>query len=272
VTFGGTAATSVTFNSATQLTAITPARSAGLVNVVVTNPDTQSATATNAFTYTVPGPLLVSVSPASGVTTGGTTVTLTGSGFQNGATVTFDGIAATGVTFVSSTQLTAVTPAHATESVEVRVTNPDTQNSRKDPGFFYSPAPAPTALYTLTPCRVFNTRDANGPLGGPVLGPLAERTFDVDGTCGIPSNAVALVVNLTVFDPVALGNLSVYPGNAFYLGTSVLNFQAGIVRANNVIIRLATDGSGTITVRNGSAGNAHVILDVMGYLLDDPDQ
>lgn len=271
VTFGGTAATSVTFNSATQLTAVTPTRSAGLVNVVVTNLDTQSATATNAFTYTVPGPLLVSVNPASGLATGGTTVTLTGSGFQNGAAVTFDGIAASSVTFVSSTQLTAVTPAHAMESVEVRVINPDTQSSRKDPGFFYAPVPAPTALYTLTPCRLINTRDPNGPLGGPVFAAFAERTFDVAGTCGIPADAVALVVNLTVFDPVALGNLSVYPGNAFYLGTSVLNFQAGLVRANNAIIQLATDGAGTITVRNGSAGNAHVILDVMGYLLDDPD-
>ena len=271
VTFGGTASSAVTFNSATQLTAATPARAAGLVDVVVTNPDTQSATATNAFTYVVPGPLLVSVSPASGVTTGGTTVTLTGSGFQNGAAVTFDGVAATGVTFLSPTQLTAVTPAHATESVEVRVVNPDTQSSRKDPGFFYSPVPAPTALYTLTPCRLINTRDPNGPLAGPVFSAFAERTFDVAGACGIPADAVALVVNLTVFDPLALGNLSVYPGNAFYLGTSVLNFQAGIGRANNAIVRLATDGSGTIGIRNGSAGNAHVILDVMGYLLDDPD-
>ncbi|HJX28880.1 MAG TPA: hypothetical protein VJ885_13295, partial [Thermoanaerobaculia bacterium] len=116
-----------------------------------------------------------------------------------------------------------------------------------------------------------NTRDPNGPLAGPVFSAFAERTFDVAGACGIPADAVALVVNLTVFDPLALGNLSVYPGNAFYLGTSVLNFQAGIGRANNAIVRLATDGSGTIGIRNGSAGNAHVILDVMGYLLDDPD-
>jgi hypothetical protein len=271
VTFGGTASPLVSFVSSTQLTATTPARSAGLINVVVTNPDAQGVTATNAFTFLAPAPAVNAVTPNSGLTTGGTAVALNGTNFQSGATVTFDGIPATSVTFVNSTQITAVTPAHATGSVEVVVTNPDTQSGSKDPAFFYSPAPAPTALYTVPPCRLINTRGSNGPLGGPIFAPLAERIFDVTGSCGIPNDAVALVINLTVFDPTALGNLSVYPGNAFYLGTSVLNFQAGIVRANNAIVRLATDGSGTIGIRNGSAGSSHVILDVIGYLLDDPD-
>ena len=272
VTFGGTASPLVSFHSATQLTALTPARSAGLVNVVVTNPDAQSAKAINAFTFAVPSPAVNAVTPTSGPITGGTTVSLNGTDFQNGATVTFDGIPATGVTFINSTQIMAVTPAHATGSVEVEVTNPDSRSGSRNPAFFYSPAAAPTALYTVTPCRLINTRDPNGPLGGPIFAPVAERIFDVTGSCGIPNDAVALVINLTVFDPTALGNLSVYPGNAFPLGTSVLNFQAGVVRANNAILRLATDGSGTIGIRNGSAGWSHVILDVMGYLLDDPDQ
>jgi hypothetical protein len=52
VKFGGTAATSVVVVSGTQITATTPAHAAGAVNVVVTNPDTQTGTLTNGYTYT----------------------------------------------------------------------------------------------------------------------------------------------------------------------------------------------------------------------------
>jgi hypothetical protein len=93
VSFGGTAATSVTFTSATQLTAVTPAHAAGSVGVTVTNPDTQTGTLSNAFTF-VPPPTVSSVAPSSGPTAGGTTVTITGANFQSGATVTFGGEAA----------------------------------------------------------------------------------------------------------------------------------------------------------------------------------
>jgi hypothetical protein len=51
VLFGATAATSVTFNSATSLTAIAPAHAAGTVAVTVTNPDTRNATLNGAFQY-----------------------------------------------------------------------------------------------------------------------------------------------------------------------------------------------------------------------------
>lgn len=53
-TFGGTAATSVTFVNSTTITCTTPAHAAGLVNVVVTNPDAQSGTGTNVFTFASP--------------------------------------------------------------------------------------------------------------------------------------------------------------------------------------------------------------------------
>jgi hypothetical protein len=118
VTFGGTAATGVTFVSATQIDATTPAHAAGAVDVTVTNPDTQSGTFIDGYTY-VPAPTVTSVSPNNGLTSGGTAVTITGTDFVSGATVTFDGIAATGVTFVSSTQITATTPAHAAGAVDV---------------------------------------------------------------------------------------------------------------------------------------------------------
>jgi hypothetical protein len=122
VTFGGTAATNVTVVSATSITATTPAHAAGAVNVVVTE-SSGSGTLTNGFTYTNSAPTVTVVSPNSGSTNGGTAVTITGTNFVSGATVTFGGTAATSVTVVSSTSITATTPAHAAGAVNVVVTD-----------------------------------------------------------------------------------------------------------------------------------------------------
>ena len=74
-------------------------------------------------------PILSAISPASGPTSGGTAVTLTGQNFASGATVTFGGVAATSVVVVNATQITANTPAHAQGSVNVVVANPDGQSA-----------------------------------------------------------------------------------------------------------------------------------------------
>jgi plastocyanin len=74
----------------------------------------------------LPVPAVTGVNPASGATTGGTTVTVAGTNFENGATVSFGGAMATSVTFVNSGTLTATLPPHAAGVVDVTVTNPDT--------------------------------------------------------------------------------------------------------------------------------------------------
>ncbi len=144
VTFGGAAATGVTVTSSTQITAVTPAHSAGSVDVIVTNADGQSGTLASGFTYTTPlpnpAPTVSSVTPNSGATTGGTPVTIIGANFAAGATVTFGGAAATSITVTSSTQINAVTPAHAVGAVDVTVTNSDGQSGTLAGGFTYSQA------------------------------------------------------------------------------------------------------------------------------------
>lgn len=268
VSFGGTAAASVTFNSATQLTAVTPSRAAGLVGVTVTNPDTGNATASNAFTFDA-APAILAVTPNNGPTAGGTSVLITGTGFQSGAAVSFGGTAAASVTFNSSTQLTAVAPAHAMGTVSLSVTNPDTQNSTRTNGFFYAPPPEATDFYTLTPCRIFDSRLPVGTWGGPVLSAGGERAFAMAGLCGIPADATAVTVNITVVTPAAGGYLSIDPGNAFFLGTAVMTFQTGEILSNNATVLLATDGSGSIRLLNGSTGTTHVIVDVTGYYAEE---
>jgi hypothetical protein len=77
----------------------------------------------------LPVPTLTAISPTSGPLTGGTAVTLTGTGFVSGATVRFGTTAAASVTVLSATSLTAVTPAQAAGTVAVTVTNPDAKSA-----------------------------------------------------------------------------------------------------------------------------------------------
>jgi IPT/TIG domain len=80
-----------------------------------------------------------SAGPSSGPVAGGTTVTLSGSGFATSASVSFGGIAASSVVVVSSTQLRAVTPAHASGTVSVTVTeSPHNQSATLAGGFTYT--------------------------------------------------------------------------------------------------------------------------------------
>ncbi len=87
-------------------------------------------------------PTLSGISPTSGPTAGGTAVTLAGTGFLAGATITFGGAAATAVTVVSPTQITATTPADSAGAVNVVVTNPNGLSGTLTTGFTFT-APDP---------------------------------------------------------------------------------------------------------------------------------
>ena len=147
-TFGGTAATALSVASATSISATTPAHAAGAVNVAVMC-TAGSATLTGAFTYAA-AVTIISVSPSSALP--GATITINGSGFQNGASVTFNGAASPAVTFVSATTLQAVVPNIATGAATIVVTNPDASTASFS-GFTVAsiaiPAMSPSALLLL---------------------------------------------------------------------------------------------------------------------------
>jgi hypothetical protein len=84
-----------------------------------------------------PAPTVTTISPSSGPASGGTPVTVTGTGFQSGAAVTIGGTATTGVTVVSSTSITATTPAHAAGAADVVVKNTDNQTGTLSGGYTY---------------------------------------------------------------------------------------------------------------------------------------
>jgi hypothetical protein len=124
------------------------------------------------------------------------------------------------------------------------------------------------SFYTVTPCRLLDTRNPTGPLGGPVLSSGQVRNFPLQGaSCQIPATAKAVSVNATTVVPSANGFLVAYPGDAAAPGTSSLNFDAGGVRANNAVLGLSRDGDGSCNVLAvvGGGGQVHFILDVNGY-------
>ncbi|MEO6260139.1 MAG: IPT/TIG domain-containing protein [Thermoanaerobaculia bacterium] len=98
-----------------------------------------------------PAPVINAVTPTSGPTTGGTTVSIAGGNFQTGATVRFGGVAATGVNVTSSSNLTAVTPSHAVGAVDVVVTNPDGQAVAVSGAFTYTTPVSGPSITSVAP-------------------------------------------------------------------------------------------------------------------------
>jgi hypothetical protein len=211
VRVGSTSATGVTFLSATQVRANTPAGSAGVTSVQVTNPDTQSATLNSAFTYVAPAPTVTSVSPNTGTTLGGTTITINGTNFVSGATVRVAGTSATGVTFLSATQVRANTPAGTAGAASIQVTNPDTQSATLASAFTYvtPTAPAPS-LTTVSP--------STGPAAGGTLITLGGSNFVSGATVrvnGVLATGVTFVsaAQLRATTPAGSGLASVQVTN-----------------------------------------------------------
>lgn len=183
VSFGGSAASNVSFVNSSLLKVTTPAHAAGAVNVVVTNPDGGSATLASGFTFGTSSLTVSSVSPISGPAVGGTTVTISGTNFQTGVSVTFGGLAATSVTLSNSSTIVAVTPAHGSGSVDVAVTNSNGQSTTLSAGFAFHSidliwnAPT-TSTVTVAGYNVYRGNASTGPFGR-ISGstPLANTSF-----------------------------------------------------------------------------------------------
>lgn len=134
------------------------------------------------------------------------------------------------------------------------------------PFLWTAPAQAAgTDYYSLSPCRLLDTRATAGPFGGPNLPANASRSFAVGGRCGVSSAAVAVAVNITVV-PASSGYLSFGATGAPRPTASAINFRSGIVRANNAILPLGTAGG--VTVYSGTGADISVIVDVFGYFAD----
>jgi hypothetical protein len=153
----------------------------------------------------------------------------------------------------------------ATPMVHPVMAGGDLSSSRQWTVVVSGPATA-TRFHTLPPCRVLDTRNAVGPWGGPILNGGLPRTFALAGRCGIPATARAVSANVTVVGSSVPGNLRAYPSDIVEPGTSLMNFRAGQVRANNAVLPVSRDGQAGIVLRpDMGGGTVHVLVDVNGY-------
>jgi hypothetical protein len=242
VSVGGAPCTAVNVSSASQLTCITPAGAAGAVNVIATTPGGPS----NAITYTFDSaPSVTTVSPLRGPVAGGTTITLTGTGYMVGSTaVSVAGQACAAVNVASATSLTCVTPAAAAGAANVIVTT------------LGGPGPAATFTYDAIPTANFIS-----PSGGPLAGGttltiggtgfvIGSTTVFVAGVACVSVN-VASATSLTCDTPAGVaGTASVVvttPGGPSNAVPFVYNVVPGLAAVDPFAGPLA--GGLTITLR-----------------------
>ena len=116
----------------------------------------------------------------------------------------------------------------------------------------------------VTPCRIADTRNAAGPLGGPALAAGSSRDFAVPlSACGIPASAAAYSLNVTVVPAGPLGYLSVWPAGQSQPVVSTLNSLDGRIKANAAIVPAGLNGAFTLFATDLT----HVIVDINGYFI-----
>jgi len=199
-------------------------------------------------------PVISSVSAPSSIPAGGTaTLSVTATGgvlyeWFNGTAPNVSNPVGTGAT------LNVIPPASPT-LYWVRVSNAcGSVNSSSVPVSLVVPA----KFYTLTPCRVYDSRNGGSPLQG------GQSRYVEAYWCGVPYGARAVAVNVTAVSPPAGGWLTLFPAvTSIVPATSTLNYQIGKTRANNAIVAVGSYGS--MYVNNGGSQPVHFIIDVSGY-------
>lgn len=130
--------------------------------------------------------------------------------------------------------------------------------------------PAQSTFVPVEPCRLFDSRPGEPPLGGrkAPIGPGAVNTVtqqvtgDV-GECSVPAAAVGVAMNVTIVKPTAPSFLRLFPADQTTSTGSSLNWVAGQAPTpNKVDVKLSADGK--LKLYN-NAGTVDVLADVVGY-------
>lgn len=158
----------------------------------------------------------------------------------------------------------AIIPAGTNGAISVYATN-NTQLVLDIDGYFVPENNSSAlAFYPLTPCRVVDTRNPDGPLGGPFIGTKTSRDFPiVSSSCSVPANAAAYSLNLTSVpkNGQPLIYLTAWPTGQTQPTASVLNAPTGVITANGAIIPAGADGDISVYASN----DTDVVIDINGY-------
>ncbi|MGP0029245.1 MAG: putative Ig domain-containing protein [Acidimicrobiales bacterium] len=240
-----------------------------------TNPD-----ASQVFTLTVTGPPVFTSAASDTVpfgspfsytvtTMGGPTPAITlapGSSLPTGVSVTDNGNGTATLAGTSSV-------ASGVYTFTIQAANGLSPNATQS---FTLTVNAPGPYSPLSPVRICDTRvgnpsnlsgeaaQCNGGADNPgsPLSAGGTKTVNVAGFFGIPSDATAVVLNVTAADPAGSGHLIVYPTGAGLPTASNLNYTAGATTPNLVEVGTGTDGDVSIY----SLAQSDLVVDVEGYV------
>jgi hypothetical protein len=135
---------------------------------------------------------------------------------------------------------------------------------------FVADAGGPYQFYSITPCRIVDTRGPTGPTGGPSLASATIRSFPITGICGVPTTAQQVFLNVTVVGPTQSGWIALWPYNTTRpTPFSNINFPAASPPiANGALVTLTSDPNFNVSVTYGAAasGTTDLLIDILGYL------
>lgn len=191
VRIGGRPAVAVVVLSADTARVVTPPGAPGPALIEVTVGGQPQIAVEGLFSYAnQPARVVMAVRPDSGPTSGGTAVTIVGTGFAKGARVVVGGERATRVEVLDSTRIRAVMPAHKAGLVDVLVRNPGAPSAVLAAAFEYVRGPTLTAM---APPELSTEGGTLMVLTGSGFGPGVRVTVN-----GLPATQVAVVDDTTL--------------------------------------------------------------------------
>ncbi len=198
-------------------------------------------------------------------------IRLTGSGFPSNMQVKFKGpgpdivptnlaISTDGTRVTGTVNLITAVPG----SYTLVLSNSAGTQLLSIPNAFTVGAPAALRFVPATPCRVVDTRNIDGPFGGPYIAGGTSRGFDIPSSeCGIPSAAQAFSLNITVVPRGSLGYVTLWPAGEPQPQVSTMNSLDGRIKADAAVLPAGTNGGVSVFASN----DTDVLLDVNGYFV-----
>jgi hypothetical protein len=202
-------------------------------------------------------PNITAFSPAFSRTTGGTNVSITGTGFQSGATVAFGGVAATNVVHAGTTSITATTAPHAAGPVGLTVANPDGVSMTVSGFTYLAQQFDPNNDHVIDPADVFylvNYLFTGGPAPKGQAG-MASGDANNDGVVD-PADIFYLVNDLFTGGPAPM---SIEPRSAAAPLTGAVTLGEPVVRGGRIFVPVIVESGASkphalsLRVRAGGA-------------------
>ena len=239
-------------------------------------------------------PVITTISPVQGPSSGGTTVTISGSNFKTGARVTFGGAAASSVTIISSSQITCVTPTQVPSVTDVIVTNTNNASSTHNGAFTFVSTSASLSIPNQTSAQ---NSIVSLPINAAVVNGLVAADFTVTFNASVLKPRTVTTGSLTtgwtvtsnnqtsgqvrvsmisgggaVFGSGVLAQLEFEvvgnPGTSSALVFSTLLLNAGSIpvslAAGSLTVTVAYDISGTVRHWKSNAAISDVYLETVG--------